>query len=454
MKVSLTLTWCAVAILGLGLASCNRDKETSSDATDGKESVVRLTIYDQRPTRGTNAEETATTEESAFSGNVKVIVFHSDGTFEDENSLSVTGSGNTWTTDNFTLSAGTKYIYVFFNDNSRNDIPSGSGKTRVQFEQSTFDVAFDGSSVPDIATNNSFLIGTLYGATEVVAGGGTATSPVSVALSVGRAVSKVNLAEVTDATNGGMLGTFSTYSYRIGSLAKKLYAVGQYTTTDPNKVPPAAGGDWTAFSAVHNEAPETVPSTYNTAAFLQYTAVWKSPATAFYVTENTTAEDGTGFIYYGNTSYVQLKSKYTPDATEVLDPKDLSTTTTLDGSGDFWTVQLVNGERVIVGSDPSVEDPGDLDSDIDQTQPYYKYEGGVNYHKFAIYDDDPSLGMAVQKYSVLRNTYYEYKITDIRTLGSYTDQVDPKEPIPTDTEVELVVTIKPWFKIADDSVVL
>ncbi|MDR2413802.1 MAG: hypothetical protein LBD64_02305, partial [Odoribacteraceae bacterium] len=176
MKVNLRLTWCAVALLGLGLASCNRDQETSGDATGSKESVVKLTIYDQRPTRGTSEESIATNEESSITGNVKVRVFHADGTWETDKSLALTGSGGTYTTEKFTLSAGTKYIYVFFNDKEESGkIPVGSDQTRVQFEQSTFDVEFS-SDVPDIAKDNAFLIGTLYGETTVVAGGGTAAS--------------------------------------------------------------------------------------------------------------------------------------------------------------------------------------------------------------------------------------------------------------------------------------
>jgi hypothetical protein len=100
-----------------------------------------------------------------------------------------------------------------------------------------------------------------------------------------------------------------------------------------------------------------------------------------------------------------------------------------------------------VGSDPS--DAGSLDSKIDISKPYYEYTGGVNYHKFAIHDDDTSLS-PVQKFSVLRNTYYEYKVTNITTLGSPTAEVDPKEPVPTNTEVELTVTIMPWYKIAEN----
>jgi hypothetical protein len=441
-----------MALLGWGVAGCDKGKEMSSEATKGQESVVRLTIYDQRPTRGTGDTETASATESAVSGTAKVIVFQTDGTFEKEVALPLTGTGP-YVTDHFTLGAGTKYLYVFFNDATRNDIPSGSGKTRAQFEKSVFEVAFDATtSLPDIAADNSFLIGTAYGEAHIVAGGGTVTTPVALSLSVGRAVSKVNVAEVKDQAGTGMAGSFSSPSYRIGSLAKKVYVVGQYTLAagaPAGTMPPAAGGKWTAFSAVHDEAAESTPGTYNSAAFLQYTALWKSPTAAFYVPENTTKEDPLGYIYYGNTSYVQVKTKYTPAAAEVLDPTDLSKKLSLASNGDFWTVQLNDMTRVIVGIDPTTA-VGTLDPKIDQTKTYHKYANGWNYHKFAIYDDDPALSSSVQKYSVLRNTYYEYKVTDILSLGSYTDTVNPIEPVPTDTEIELSVTIKPWFKIADN----
>jgi hypothetical protein len=453
MKVKFGLTLCVCAALGLGLASCNKDKESAGDKTNGQESVVKLTVYDQRPTRGTGDEEQATAAESAVSGQVKVKVFNSAGVFEKEVTLNMSGTGP-YVTEDFTLSAGTKYIYAFFNDGTRNDIVAASGKTRVQFEQSVFETAFDGTtSLPDIATDNSFLMGTLYGETKVVSGGGTATSPVEVNMTIGRAIAKVNLKTVTDATGTGMPGSFTTPSYRVGSLAKKVFAVGQYTLASDapaGTMPPVAGGKWTAFSAVHNEPP-VVGSAYNDAAFLQYAAAWKAPDASFYVTENTTVEDGnTGYLYYGNTSYVQVRTKYTPDATEVLDPTNLANTVTL--GADFWTVQLKsNGARVIVGTDPQdALTASTLAADVDTDEPFYKYTGGLNYHKFAIYDDDPTLGSPVQKYLVLRNTYYEYEVTDILTLGSWTEEVDPEEPVPTNTELKLIVTIKPWFKIADN----
>ncbi|MDR0544412.1 MAG: fimbria major subunit [Odoribacteraceae bacterium] len=450
MEVSIKLTWCAVAALGLGLASCNRDNGSLDDATKGKESMVKLVIYDQRPTRGTADTEAATGDESDVTGNVKVIVFHSDGTFDKETALTLTGSGP-YETSHFPLEAGAKYIYTFFNDDAREDIPSGSGKTRVQFEQSAFGVDFDAStSLPDIAANKKFLIGTSYGATEIVAGGGTAAEPVKIALSVGRAASKLNLKEVKDKTGAGMKGTFSDYSYRVGSVAKKLYVVGQYATTDVASVPPAAGGKWTAFSAVHDEPSETTPGVYNAAAFLQY-SVWKAPGAAFYITENTTKEDALGYLYFGNTTYVQLKSKYAPAASEILDPESLASGQALAAGGDFWTVQLKDGTRVIVNKDPS-DAVLTLHANIDRSQPFRAYAGGYNYHKFAVYDDDPSLVSAVQKNAVLRNTYYEYNVTDLTTLGSWSETVAPSEPVPTATEVELKVTIKPWFKIADDIV--
>jgi hypothetical protein len=452
MKVKFGLTLCVCAALGLGLASCNKDKESADAKGNGQESVVKLAVYDQRQTRGTADEEQATAQESAVSGQVKVKVFNSAGVFEKEVTLTMSGTGP-YVTEDFTLSAGTKYIYVFFNDGTRNDIAAASGKTRVQFEQSVFETTFDGNAIPDIATDNSFLMGTLYGETKVVSGGGTAANPVEVQMTIGRAIAKVNLKTVTDLQSGGMLGSFSAPSYRIGSLAKKVFAVGQYTLASDapaGTMPPVAGGKWTAFSAVHNEPP-VVGAVYNNAAFEQYAAIWKAPAAPYYVTENTTAEDlVTGFLYYGNTSYVQVKTKYTPDASEVLDPTNLANTVTL--GTDFWTVQLKSdGARVIVGTDPQTAlTLGTLAPDIDTDQPFLKYTGGLNYHKFAIYDDDNALGSPVQKYSVLRNTYYEYEVTDILTLGSWTEEVDPEEPVPTTTELKLIVTIKPWFKIADD----
>jgi hypothetical protein len=385
-------------------------------------------------------------------GPVKVKVFKTDGTFEKEVLLNMTGTGP-YETESFSLSAGTKYIYVFFNDAARADIVVGTGKTRTQFEQNAYDVSFNSSSLPDIAENNSFALGTLYGEAKVVEGGGTVASPKTLALSVGRAVAKVNLKAVSDVAGGEMLGNFENPTYRIGSMAKKVFTVGQFTLASDapaGTMPPAAGGKWTAFSAVHNEPPVTGANAYNSAAFLDYAALWRSPNDVFYVTENTTAEDGSGYLYFGNTSYVQVRTKYVPDPAEVRDPEDLSQTVTIPSNGDFWTVAQRNGTRLIVGVDPATIATGDLDPEIDQTKAYYKYATGLNYHKFAIRDSDPTLGSSTQMYCVLRNTYYEYTVTDFTTLGSYTDIVDPTEPVPTKTELKLTVTVKPWAKITEN----
>jgi hypothetical protein len=443
---------CACAIL-FGVTSCDKNKADQDGNVQGEESVVKLTIYDQnlRATRGTGDEEAATTEESKVvdgANAVKVYVFTAGGAWEATELLTLNSpSSGVYTTGQFKISAGSKYVYVFANDAiSSKIVDPVATTTRTQFEQQVINVTFDVSDRPDIAVDDRFLLGTLFGGTVAVPGGGTSTSPKSVALSIGRVAAKVKLATVETQGTGSVTGTFSNPSYRTGSIAKKVYTVGQFTSTDAS-VPPSAGGGWTVFSAVHDEAPETGPGMYNSAAFVQYSGTWKTPATdVFYLTENTTAEDAQGYLYYGNTSYIQLKTTYTPAASEVLDPTNLNNKVALGASGTFWTVQLLDGTRVIVGTDPTTVT---LDINIDAAAPFHKYETGLNYHKFAIHDDDPNLG-TVQKYSVLRNHYYEYDITAITTLGSYTESVDPTEPVPTDTEVQLSVSVKPWFKIASD----
>jgi len=97
--------------------------------------------------------------------------------------------------------------------------------------------------------------------------------------------------------------------------------------------------------------------------------------------------------------------------------------------------------RIIITNPTAVNLHPDLISDSVR-----EYAGGKNYHKFAIFDPNESEDLL--RFRVLRNHYYEFTVTNFTKLGSHTSDVNPAEPIPTTTTVDVQVTVKNWDRVS------
>lgn len=446
-KIS-TLILGAFALVGLYGCSNHSDEPNVPpiDAT-GENTIVELRVADERTmTRAAGTEEeNATTDEKAITGTVSILVYNNNGDRETTHTATIADGGTT----KFTIKSGQKYFYVVANQDLVTVSPGVIAlNRRLDFERQVLNVTFGGtnSDIPSI-TDPKFIIGTLWGQSVYVPQGGTDANPIKVTLNVGRASAKIKLKSVEKGANSNMLGEFENPFYRLGSIPKTYFHVGQYQ----GSIVPPSTGHGLVTSAVHTESwgSNVGGNPVQNTAFTNY-AVWKNVTAApttnfFYGVENTTALDQQKDQYYGNTTYVQLRTKYTPAASEMFDADDLSQNFVPAGGwdGTFYVVVMLNGDRYICPNfDPATH------STMVGLDYALKYTEGLNYHKFPIRDQketDPE-----QIHTVLRNHYYDVAVTSIKNLGDWDEKVDPSEPITGDTEVLAEIKVLEWSKITQN----
>lgn len=454
----------AVAAFGLLATACsNSNEETpASGGNKGEKGFVQLTITSEIPaSRGSSGEQAATTEESKIDAakGLKVYVFNEDGSLDyaSTSNLVLTETGantNIFTSSAFEVAAGNKFFFVFANDaQSGGKIAAPTSNMEVFMKKAVATVNAGGAL--DITTDNSFLLGTLWQEVKLAEAGGTAAAPKHVNLKIGRLGSKVNLKAINYVkhADSDLQGAFqnSDRVYRIGSMPHNINTVGVHEGLNI----PAGNPAVLVTSYVHNSVAYigTPPTaTFNSTDFIQYAAAWKTAVDQpYYTTENTTGRDAvTGQQYYGNTTYVQIETLYKPVAAELHDPATLIAGEAVAADGTFYSAMIkssstltsIAGKRVLFTANPTEGTPH---ADIDQTT-VLKYTEGKNYHKFPVFDTNESDD--VNRNRVLRNHYYEFDVTSFKDLGSHVETVDPWEPIPTKTTVDVQVEVKGWDKVS------
>ena len=462
----------ALATVGLMWTGCSNESEElipSPNPGEGEKSFISLTIENKATTRapepGNDATETPEGAEATVTAadGLKVFVFNSNGTLDTaapNGKVNLAESGGKYVSDGFTVTAGAKYFFVFANDGANKIVPPTAAMTMTEFMEKTVAVALDANAFPTELTNagSKFLLGSLWGETTTAPAGGTDATPKHVALTIGRLTSKINLAAV-DYTekDGDLKGEFKDARYRLGTIPKKINTVGVHLG---NALPTAANGV-VVKSAVHSTAAWSSTDVanyypYNTGTLTSAIGDWpaaKALGETFYAVENTSGNE-VDMQRFGNTTFIQFETIYTPDADEIFDPATLTKYTPALTNNTFWRVRVkaastnpAAGKWIIVGVDPTTLT---LHADIETMTEYPQYTGGKNYHKFAIFDRKED-GNEVCKNRVLRNHYYEFKVTKFNGLGEPTDKVDPNEPIPNKTTVDVTVTVKDWDKITGET---
>ena len=459
-----------MAMFGLVTVGCQKDSVKSSFDKEGEKGLVTLSISSELPkTRGSVGEETATAAEVKIDATkgLKVYVFNEDGSLDyaSQGVLSLTEIGaNLFQSEIFEVTAGNKYFFVFANDpESGGKITAPTSTTIMENFLSQAVTTIGAGDALDIAEDNNFLLATLWKEVKLAPAGGTSALPKTINLTIGRLASKVNLKAISyTSTNSNFGGTFSDGKYRIGTLPYKINTVGVHE----GALLPSGNNEVLVTSYVHNTdafigTPPTV--TFNFADYVQYSSfkevlgdgISTFNSNIFYTTENTAARDAvTGYQYFGNTSYIQLETIYTPAQAEVFDPETLASNQSLGGT-TFWTAmtvnnpttaegQLIGGAKQIIITNPA---SATLHPDIIPSS-LQEFVDGKNYHKFAIFD--PNETDDLLKFRVLRNHYYEFTVTNFKNLGSATSDVDPTEPIPTTTTVDIQVTVKNWDKVSGE----
>ncbi len=425
---------------GAVITSCNNEKDGPDSEVEGN---VQIKLYDASvtTTRAYTAEEPAVQGETELADRIAVFVYDDSGTLEYQNlSLPVDAQGVTQT---FKVGTGFKYFYIFSNGQMKG---ADAGSNWDELEKQVAEVQFRENVPIPIAENARMVIGTLWrgdtgddrGNRRHIVGNGYGGEPVKVGLTVGRATAKIRLNAVNKETTrtSPLLGAFGDHSYILRSVADRYYVVGQLD--DSGDYPPELGLRY--ISAVHDKTPGTTALPAD--AFYDYKWEWaRTLATGqhFYAVENTTMRQPSANqpanLFYGNTTFVQLKTQYTPTLAETLNPDGTPATTAL-ATGDTFYSGILNGQTFIYNDTPTVAGVSDIK----------EYENGYMFYKFPVRDRTES-GTDAQC-CVIRNHYYEITVENIMALGEPTDEVDPETPIdPNDPDIEINVTVAPWFKV-------
>lgn len=422
-----------IAILLYSFTGCKNDDDGPNPPEPEYEGnvTVQLKLSDETPmTYAADDTEDPLNEEMTLAQELDVFVFdEATGKFEVHKKIGHTNN----TTNQFLVTSGYKLFYVF--SNFPGNLPSTSGISFQDFEKNIRETTFSNNNT-SISEANKFFIGTLWGDTVLVKGSGTSSSPEIIKIPVGRIAAKIKLNAVPTNASGMLNGAFDSAYYRIRSIPKDFYIVGQHSG-NWNNLPPGAGIQ--VESAVHNEGP-------NAALFFDYAfpdstlvkpnaGSRNSDVKSFYAIENTTKADNQNQIYYGNTTYIQLKVKYEPETSEIYDGgTGLPGADIDDPEGSFYT-GILNGSRLVFNTDPS--GLGALDIVF-----YYK---GLNYYNIPIKD---MLEETISKQaSVIRNHYYEVNIQSISRFGENTPHVPPDKPIEDDKDIKLEIEVIKWSKV-------
>lgn len=395
--------------------------------------TVQLRLQDATPSMyaAGGAIENPITGESELAANLDVFVFDTLGNYEYNTSIGLVSGPNN-VTQSFLVTTGAKFFYVF--SHFPGNLPvAGAGMHRSVFEQNIREAILNNNQT-SISQSNQFFIGTLWADTVRVKGTGTKANPEEIKLDVGRIAAKIKLNKVPSQGSGVLLGAFDSAYYRVRSIPKEFFIVGQHDG-GLAQIPPGHKGVQVK-SAVHEEEPDE-------AVFFDYVfpdSTTNAPNAGgtqpmhYYTIENTTEPDQDGKLYYGNTTYLQLKVKYKPIPAETYDGSTGNQNATILESGDFYT-GILNGSRSIFNSDPA---------GLNATDIIY-YAKGLNYYNIPVKDmneDELSLQAAV-----IRNHYYEIDIKSISRLGENSPYVPPKKPIEDDKDIILDITVLPWSKI-------
>lgn len=450
MKKQFMFLFAAAALLAAGATSCSKDNASDDGGGNvippGKESVAQLTVVDGRPATyaAGGATEPTVSNEANLAATLDIYIFNENGMFEKKvEGLSYDNS--TKKTGQFTVTSGQKYFYLMSNKPGAVVPPAGSTTTRAAFEKQVLDATFAGNntSISPSGAGELFFIGTLWGAQTPVVGTGTTDSPEEVQLEIGRVAAKVNLKSVVSAGSGNLSGAFDDAGmiYRLRSIPSKYYMVGKYAGT-----PPPFGTNVT--SAVHDEDPVDGGGVNQNPIFTDYS--WtgaNGKGISYYAIENT-SKRYQGSLRFGNTTFVQMKIKYTPDASELYDAQTGQPNASANPQGDFYVVSWKPVGALDFGTFMFNGNPNQSALGGDFGTPVKHYEGGMNYYNFVIKDESET---GVEKQCmVLRNHYYELDVTSISNLGEDTDIVDPLKPVEEDKDIVVTVKVLEWSKISQN----
>lgn len=438
-----------MSVMGLGLFACNNNDLEGTSGQDGTQSegttYVGFTLkFNDANTRATETE-TGTDAEQKIN-EAYVVMASVDGTIENVLSLTknevTSGEGYNSEKEKFVFktSAGVHCFYAIVNPDNSGDPATNLAKgknisdyfneltslTISEIANTTGDGNFMMSSVKEVKENIADNV------TEQQALNGTANN---YTIDVERVAAKVTMTTesttLTNATNDAD-GTISNPAFYLRNIAEKSYRMAQASIVEVEN----------SYSNAESSTPVYVKGEQDQAIGLH------NNATPTYCLEN---QHVAGRYKQGNTTYLTLSTTFSP--ANVVDPDATQVKTlkqnTLTGPDDNKTFYVVKSGKLagnyLMEEDLKTFRGGDLSkTDLPAgveaiSAPYTN--GTCWFGPIWIGQENETS----QDAPVIRNTWYNLKITGIELPGDPTEPtINEEEPLVPPTNVAITLNILDW----------
>lgn len=428
MKTRVVLIFSVLALLAM--VGCKKEKpqQTIPDQEipdQGNSTYVNVAVKLDSPGNyaGSRADNNATDSEQKIN-KLQVYIF-GGGVLEATGEIML-NAGNVGTSY-FMATTGPKEVYAVANP--RPDMILLVGSTLRAFKETAV------AALPsDISLQGDFV---MVGSTEVELHkqneSEALNNPILVTLS--RATAKVQLRfnQATAIISSAMAGTFTEPAYCVAQtngvmfLPRKGY---ELTPKGADIYQVDANGDGT-FDHL---------SGVNWSTSIGAGVDWSARNGALYFSENVNENPCAG-----NTSFVVLSLKYTPDVS-VIKGSDK----TIVG-GTFYSVKVGAAINIYANRAEADAYAGSTAGAVVKA-----HQGGYCYYRINL-RDIRKVGSKTEIYSVLRNSFYKINITEIKAIGGNTPTdpdvvkpIDPEAPLEENSFISTTVLIEPWDAIEID----
>ncbi|MCD8178487.1 MAG: fimbria major subunit [Tannerellaceae bacterium] len=413
-------------IVALFFTACRQDEFAEVDhgvkgeePVDGEKSTLKVSFsFNGYGTYASTEDEDKTAPEIAVSTPLELYVFSENGPFYGYFSLPLSGSANTYTSEEFKLPKGGWYMYAFVNKPSGIFPQPTESMSYMDFELQKIE--------PAIASNRAFM-GTLLRDKKTVSGGGVSGNPEHIRLKIGHLLSKVNIAPDDPEVKGNLKGSFLKSPtgrpfFTIGNTPKAMYLIGQWDGPFRQLGSQVISPHYYSYDLTvdFGSADERYP--------------YPSMGNEYYTRENTN-----DVPRYENSSCFLLLYHYYPHADEVHNINHQTGNSTTNET--FWVAKFKDGSQLIYNIDPTSLTHPVAGEVIDVTQ----HLRGECYYRVYIADNSemtPSL-----RYATIRNHFYYLTVNSISGFGNYPkdEWEDEEDPLLIDPDIDITIHMQDWI---------
>lgn len=493
-------------LLTLGvLTACSNEDDlgTTTDNPEGKAyTQIAFSIANSASTRASNVQENVGTE-GEYTASKATILFVQNGqiAYSTEKTLRSSADDDNkkvYITDNISVAPGVYKIYALVNYDAtamKGSFTEGTAFSSTAMLSGANITNGKSSSHPYAKSDNFLMTNTEEPSAETLTSAYTAESPKTITIEVERIVSKVTFTSQT--TTEFTLNSNSNYlkatlqGVDLINLNTKTNLIKQKATDVTYQTTDATGAYYTQYSDLYYVSDPNMGITASSSDFAHpsYDATsaissFTSNDAIFYTLENTmdavAQKNGltTGLRYKvqyeiattgANTTKFVDKS-YLSSTQQNLLPREMTdaawTTAETANAKTFYSYQnlLFRNKKALAvyiaatksgASQTTVKDAyeNETTSGLVENKDYQKYDGGIAYYSVWIkHNPDSAIPMEKGRYGMVRNHWYDIKVTDIQNFGSGSpDTEDPTEDDdPGKANIKIQVKIMPWRYISQN----